>query len=47
MFPTTTIGSFPQTADVKANRSAYKKNEIPKEEYVDFNKKKDCRMGKN
>ena len=40
MFPTTTIGSFPQTADVKANRSAYKKNEIPKEEYVDFNKKK-------
>lgn len=40
MFPTTTIGSFPQTADVKANRSAYKKNEISKEEYVDFNKKK-------
>lgn len=30
MFPTTTIGSFPQTADVKANRSAYKKNEISK-----------------
>ena len=40
LFPTTTIGSFPQTADVKANRSAYKKNEISKEEYVDFNKKK-------
>ncbi len=40
LFPTTTIGSFPQTADVKANRSAYKKNEIQKEEYVDFNKKK-------
>ena len=40
MFPTTTIGSFPQTADVKANRSAYNKNDIPKEEYVDFNKKK-------
>ncbi len=31
--PTTTIGSFPQTAEVKANRSAYRKGEITKEEY--------------
>ena len=39
-FPTTTIGSFPQTKDVKANRAAFRKGEIPKQEYVDFNKKK-------
>ena len=39
-FPTTTIGSFPQTKDVKANRSAYKKGEITENEYVEFNKKK-------
>ena len=39
-FPTTTIGSFPQTKDVKANRAAYKKGNISKEEYIEFNKKK-------
>lgn len=39
-FPTTTIGSFPQTADVRKNRSEFRKGEISKEEYVDFNKKK-------
>ena len=39
-FPTTTIGSFPQTKDVKANRSAFKRGEKTKQEYVDFNKKK-------
>ena len=39
-FPTTTIGSFPQTKDVKANRSAYRRGDISKKEYVDFNKKK-------
>lgn len=39
-FPTTTIGSFPQTADVKANRTALRKGEISKEEYVEFNRKK-------
>lgn len=38
--PTTTIGSFPQTKDVKANRSAFRKGEITKEQYIDFNKKK-------
>lgn len=31
--PTTTIGSFPQTAEVKALRSAFKKGELNKEEY--------------
>lgn len=39
-FPTTTIGSFPQTKDVKANRAAYRKGEISEQEYVEFNRKK-------
>ncbi len=34
--PTTTIGSFPQTKEVKANRAAYRKGEITQEEYVAF-----------
>lgn len=33
LLPTTTIGSFPQTKEVKRNRSSYKKKEITKEEY--------------
>lgn len=37
---TTTIGSFPQTKDVKANRSAYRKGEISEKEYKEFNKRK-------
>ncbi|MBQ8022806.1 MAG: 5-methyltetrahydropteroyltriglutamate--homocysteine S-methyltransferase [Succinivibrio sp.] len=40
LFPTTTIGSFPQTAEVRANRKAFRTGEISKEQYVDFNKKK-------
>lgn len=40
LLPTTTIGSFPQTADVKANRSAFKKGEIDKAQYDAFNRKK-------
>ncbi len=40
VFPTTTIGSFPQTADVKANRTAYRKGNITEEQYVEFNRKK-------
>lgn len=32
-FPTTTIGSFPQTKEVKKNRSSYKKGEIDKTAY--------------
>ncbi len=39
-FPTTTIGSFPQTKDVKSNRSAYRKGEISEEAYKKFNKEK-------
>ena len=39
-FPTTTIGSFPQTKEVKANRSAYRRGEISEAEYVEFNQKK-------
>nr|MDE7308212.1 5-methyltetrahydropteroyltriglutamate--homocysteine S-methyltransferase [Lachnospiraceae bacterium] len=39
-FPTTTIGSFPQTKDVKANRFAYRKGEISEKEYMRFNQKK-------
>ena len=40
LFPTTTIGSFPQSADVRENRNAFKKGEKSKEEYVAFNKAK-------
>ena len=40
LFPTTTIGSFPQTADIKANRTAFKKGNITEKEYVEFNRKK-------
>lgn len=37
IFPTTTIGSFPQTADIKAKRTALKKEEITKKDYKKFN----------
>ncbi|MDR2708579.1 MAG: 5-methyltetrahydropteroyltriglutamate--homocysteine S-methyltransferase [Elusimicrobiota bacterium] len=40
ILPTTTIGSFPQTADVKENRTALKRGEINKQEYDAFNYKK-------
>ncbi len=40
LLPTTTIGSFPQTADVRANRSAFKKGKISEKQYADFNKRK-------
>ena len=42
--PTTTIGSFPQTKEVRVNRAAFRKGEITEEQYVAFNKKKiaDC-----
>lgn len=33
VLPTTTIGSFPQTIEVKKNRTKYRKCEITKEEY--------------
>jgi len=40
LFPTTTIGSFPQTADVRKNRQEFRKGLISEEAYTDFNKKK-------
>jgi len=40
LLPTTTIGSFPQTADVKANRSNYKSGKISFDQYTAFNKEK-------
>jgi len=33
LLPTTTIGSFPQTPEVKRNRSSYRKGEIDKDSY--------------
>ncbi len=39
ILPTTTIGSFPQTEEVKKNRSNYKKGNISLEKYKEFNKK--------
>ena len=40
LFPTTTIGSFPQTADVRQNRAKLRRGEISTEEYETFNKQK-------
>ena len=40
LFPTTTIGSFPQTSDVRKNRQEYRKGLKSREEYVEFNKRK-------
>ena len=44
LFPTTTIGSFPQTADVKAARKAFRTGELNTEDYEKFIEKKiaDC-----
>ncbi|PIF46147.1 5-methyltetrahydropteroyltriglutamate--homocysteine methyltransferase [Chryseobacterium sp. 52] len=39
LFPTTTIGSFPQTKEVRAWRSKFKKNELTAEQYDDLLKK--------
>jgi 5-methyltetrahydropteroyltriglutamate--homocysteine methyltransferase len=36
LFPTTTIGSFPQTQEVRRNRSMYKKGELQEQAYVNF-----------
>lgn len=40
LLPTTTIGSFPQTSEVRTNRAAFKKGEISEQEYDDFIKEK-------
>ncbi|MGX7244207.1 5-methyltetrahydropteroyltriglutamate--homocysteine S-methyltransferase [Enterococcus quebecensis] len=40
VLPTTTIGSFPQTIEVKQNRAKFKKGEIDEDEYTAFNQAK-------
>lgn len=40
LFPTTTIGSFPQTADVRTTRAAFRKGEISEEQYDAYMKEK-------
>lgn len=44
LLPTTTIGSFPQTAEVRFQRAAFRKGGISEEQYEGFLKKKisDC-----
>ena len=34
LWPTTTIGSFPQTSEIRASRSAYKRKELSEADYV-------------
>lgn len=38
--PTTTIGSFPQSSDVRSNRLAFKQKKISAQNYTEFNKDK-------
>lgn len=40
LLPTTTIGSFPQTAEVRATRAAFRRGEITEEQYDTFIKDK-------
>ena len=40
IFPTTTIGSFPQTKDVRENRKKFKQGDISLTDYENFNKEK-------
>ena len=44
LFPTTTIGSFPQTAEIKSVRNAFRKGELSTEDYEKFIEEKiaDC-----
>ena len=37
ILPTTTIGSFPQTKEVRANRRAYRNGDIDEQTYAEFN----------
>lgn len=46
ILPTTTIGSFPQTKDVRQNRAKLRHGEITKEEYDKFNEDKIRRIVK-
>lgn len=40
LLPTTTIGSFPQTSDVRLNRAKFKKGDINLAQYTEFNHQK-------
>jgi 5-methyltetrahydropteroyltriglutamate--homocysteine methyltransferase len=40
LFPTTTIGSYPQTPDIRKTRAAYRNGMIPHEEYTAFIRRK-------
>ncbi|MBM0636675.1 5-methyltetrahydropteroyltriglutamate--homocysteine S-methyltransferase [Campylobacter sp. VicNov18] len=40
LLPTTTIGSFPQSADVRSNRLAFKQEKISATSYTEFNQQK-------
>ena len=40
LFPTTTIGSFPQTADVKSTRKAFRTGELSEADYESFVRQK-------
>lgn len=40
LLPTTTIGSFPQSADVRSNRLAFKQQKISASTYTEFNQQK-------
>jgi len=42
LFPTTTIGSFPQTKEIREKRKDFKKGNISKEEYNSFIREKIC-----
>lgn len=44
VLPTTTIGSFPQTKDVRQNRAKLRKGEITREQYDKFNEDKIVRI---
>ncbi|AEO58050.1 hypothetical protein MYCTH_2305043 [Thermothelomyces thermophilus ATCC 42464] len=39
LFPTTTIGSFPQTSEIRVQRNKFTKGEISEQEYDDFIKR--------
>ncbi|MEE1524325.1 MAG: 5-methyltetrahydropteroyltriglutamate--homocysteine S-methyltransferase, partial [Lacticaseibacillus paracasei] len=41
LLPTTTIGSFPQTAEVRRNRAKLRRHEITEEQYTAFNHKEE------
>ena len=44
LFPTTTIGSFPQTAEIRKTRAGFRKGEVSERDYENFLKEKieDC-----